>query len=353
MKHNTFFYALIYVVLLTLSACGGGGGDAGGNSDPLTGQFLDSAVEGLTYETATQSGTTDSQGNFKYLAGETISFYIGNVLVGETTAQAIVTPLDLVAGATDETNAQVTNILRFLQSLDNNNDPSDNINIVAQARDLDFTVTIDFNQSIEAFAADTDLAEIIAAINEAAGSSLALISATAAQEHFRSTLLSLNEGGGDNPGGGIITPGQTGALSVTGADTSNFGNTFTPGHSWMQNPDRPAWKIDTNGRTTQLFVDINEDGSVRTVDFRVHDTDHDPFSNQNGPFFLYELRCAQIPSLTPPLTCDILAAHVSVDLQAKTVTFDALELPEFGFYDETAPITINGTLEYTGTLVFN
>jgi hypothetical protein len=143
MKQNTFYYTAFYAVLPTLSACGGGGdGDGGGgsdNPDPLTGQSLDSAVEGLTYETATQSGATDSQGNFQYLAGETISFYVGNVLVGQTTAQGIVTPLDLVAGATDETNTQVTNIIRYLQSRDSNNDPNDNINIIAQARDLNFT----------------------------------------------------------------------------------------------------------------------------------------------------------------------------------------------------------------------
>ena len=265
-KLRLVFHSGVFLVTVFLTACGGGGDGGGGgsdNPDPLTGQFLDSAVEGLTYETATQSGTTDSQGNFQYLAGETISFYVGNVLVGQTTAQGIVTPMNLVAGATDETNTQVTNIIRFLQSLDSNNDPNDNINIIAQARDLNFTVSLEFNQSIANFATDPDLAEIIAAINEAAGSSLALISATAAQEHFRSTLLTLSEGGGDNPGGGTNPPSQTGTISITGTDTSIFGDTFTPQYSYMQNPDRPAWINNANGRETQVFVDINEDGTVR------------------------------------------------------------------------------------------
>ncbi|KPJ94110.1 MAG: hypothetical protein AMJ53_05890, partial [Gammaproteobacteria bacterium SG8_11] len=172
-------------------------------------------------------------------------------------------------------------------------------------------------------------------------SSLALISATAAQEHFRTTLLSLNEGGGDNPGGGIIPPSQTGTISVAGADTSIFGTTFTPQYSYMQNPDRPAWISEANGRGTQVWVDINADGSARGVDFR-HYTIQDTLNN---PIYVYYLSCFGNPD------CPAVATHVSVDLQAKTVTFDSLELPVFG-HDGTAPTTINGTLQYTGTLVF-
>jgi hypothetical protein len=321
--------------LIACSSGGGGGGGEPGNSDSLTGQFLDSAVVGLYYETETQSGTTDSQGNFQYLAGETISFYVGNVLVGQTTAQEIVTPLNLVSGAVDETNAQVTNIIRFLQSLDDNNDPSDNISIILQARDLNFTVTINFAQAIDAFASDSDVADAIAAVNEAAGSSLALVSATAAQEHFRATLVSLEEDGG------TIPPSETGTLSISGTDTSIFGATFTPEYSYMQNPDRPAWIIEANGRETQLWVDINPDGSVRKADFR----DYAINDTLNNPFYLYQLGCLGFAD------CPAVATHVSVDLQAKTVTFDSLELPPFE-YDGTAPITINGTLEYTGTLEF-
>jgi len=36
--------------------------------------FIDSAVKGLSYETATQSGVTDVDGTFKYLAGEKVTF---------------------------------------------------------------------------------------------------------------------------------------------------------------------------------------------------------------------------------------------------------------------------------------
>jgi hypothetical protein len=109
----------------------------------------------------------------------------------------------------------------------------------------------------------------------------------------------------------------------------------------MQNPDRPAWISNANGRETQVWVDINADGSARGVDFR----DYAIADTLNNPLYVYYLSCAGNPD------CPTVATHVNVDLQAKTVTFDALELPAFG-YDGTAPITINGTLQYTGTLQY-
>ena len=94
-----------------LAACGGGGGssssggaespvpsssssdlesgsdvgvESGGSTDNLQrGQFLDSAVSGLWYETETLSGFTDVEGFFEFLPGETIRFFLGETLLGE------------------------------------------------------------------------------------------------------------------------------------------------------------------------------------------------------------------------------------------------------------------------------
>ena len=66
----------------------------------LSGVFTDSAVEGLTYTTNTQSGVTDASGTFQYQAGESIAFSIGSFQLGESaTAAAEMTPLDLISGA--------------------------------------------------------------------------------------------------------------------------------------------------------------------------------------------------------------------------------------------------------------
>ncbi|WP_019557472.1 hypothetical protein [Thiomicrorhabdus arctica] len=62
----TIFNAKLTIVMsaiasLTLAGCGGGA-PASGSS---TGVFVDSAVEGITYQTATQSGTTNAQGEYQ------------------------------------------------------------------------------------------------------------------------------------------------------------------------------------------------------------------------------------------------------------------------------------------------
>ena len=97
---------------------GGGGGGDGGAKPELTGQFIDSAVAGLYYEASPSGlmGTTDASGTFKYKAGDTIEFYVGEILVGSAPAVPIMTPVTLVVGAVDETHSVVINIAAFLQS---------------------------------------------------------------------------------------------------------------------------------------------------------------------------------------------------------------------------------------------
>ena len=94
--------ASISVVLATgFSACGGssssGGSDsASADSDTQTGYFIDAPVEGLTYTTATQSGTTGSDGSYKYKEGETVTFKIGEVEIGSAKASTIpLTPVSI------------------------------------------------------------------------------------------------------------------------------------------------------------------------------------------------------------------------------------------------------------------
>ena len=105
---------------------------------------------------------------------------------------------------------------------------------------------------------------------------------------------------------------------------------------------RPAWEIETNGRFMSVWVDINADGSAGAVDFR------DIGSDLNEPMYVYQLNCI-IPGQAD---CTTLADNVVIDLDARTVTFNNVSLPTFGSFNETGPVTINGTLTYTGTLVF-
>ena len=62
------------VAALLVSACGGGSDDA-----PLKSTFIDAAVSGAAYGTATQTGTTAADGGFNYRPGESVTFSVGGV----------------------------------------------------------------------------------------------------------------------------------------------------------------------------------------------------------------------------------------------------------------------------------
>ncbi|MFA6145246.1 MAG: hypothetical protein WC691_10650, partial [Sulfuricurvum sp.] len=114
-----------------VGAVGGGialaGGGSGDTTPPLIGIFTDSAVGGVDYYiNGVKVGTTDASGKFSYKAGDTITFKVGNVTIGDITSTQInadgkVLPQDLVGVArTEITNATVVKIAQFLQTLDSN-----------------------------------------------------------------------------------------------------------------------------------------------------------------------------------------------------------------------------------------
>ena len=77
------------------TSAGTDSGSAEGTASVLTGRFVDSPVSGLQYATASQSGVTDANGSFSYLAGEQVTFSIGDINFPATQASATVTPLNL------------------------------------------------------------------------------------------------------------------------------------------------------------------------------------------------------------------------------------------------------------------
>jgi hypothetical protein len=89
---------------------------------PLHGQFIDSPVLGLRYETPTHWGMTargedEGSGGFGFFPGEAIDFWVGGVHLGQAEAAKKVTPMDLFD--TSETgDARVVGMARLLQSLD-------------------------------------------------------------------------------------------------------------------------------------------------------------------------------------------------------------------------------------------
>jgi hypothetical protein len=131
-------------------ACGGGSSSSSDNPSPnvLTGTFIDSAVGNIGYRTETRSGTTNSAGEFRYLEGETVVFFIGDLELPPVEAKMVVTPLE-IAQTDDVNNRIVINLARLLQSLDEDGDPSNGITIPANAATV--AVPLNFDQPVNDF----------------------------------------------------------------------------------------------------------------------------------------------------------------------------------------------------------
>jgi len=156
--------------LLMLSGCDGGGGSGAGGEGPRLneGIFVDSPVAGLNYQSETQSGVTDAEGTFHYMSGETIRFSIGDVVLGEAPAEALMTPLHLAGESVDEVSADnpvVVNMIRFIQSLDADHDPENGITLTDAVRSEVSGRMIDFHQSVHDFENDARVTAMFDAMN--------------------------------------------------------------------------------------------------------------------------------------------------------------------------------------------
>jgi hypothetical protein len=126
--NGTVRCAYFGMLVLFLSACGGDGSSStsssGSGSASLTGVFVDAPVVGLSYQTSSGgSGTTDSEGKFNYASGDTVTFSVGGLTLGSvipsvtSAGNATVTPVDIVPGAMDATDPNVTAIGQLLGTL--------------------------------------------------------------------------------------------------------------------------------------------------------------------------------------------------------------------------------------------
>lgn len=145
-----------------------------------TGVFIDSAVENLDYKTDSVDGRTDTGGNFTYLKGETIEFFINDLSFGSSFVGERLSPVDLTPDSTVD-SSEVINKAVILQTLDSDDDPSNGIIIPEFAHTIS-GIAIDFDQTTEAFGNDANaLAYIRAAKNDNAA---VLVTATDAKAHL-------------------------------------------------------------------------------------------------------------------------------------------------------------------------
>jgi hypothetical protein len=198
---TTFKHTLTALAIpCLLAACGGGTGNGPTTQEPeinesrvtvneiRTGRFLDSAVANIQYRTESLSGLTDFDGTFHFRLGETISFYVGDVLVGTVTAADIITPATLAMGM--EHPDALANILRFLQGLDADASPDNGIHIPEAAHDQASGVDVNFSTAWSQFEVQSSLTQLLGI----ATSNPTLPELAQSLIHFRETLLTAYSG---------------------------------------------------------------------------------------------------------------------------------------------------------------
>jgi len=242
MKHSTLF--LICTAALSLSACSGGSSSGTSLTDTLetnvedeisaatpdvsllTGRFVDSAVSGLQYTTATQSGLTGSDGSFDYLPGETVTFSIGGIELPAVPGATLVTPLD-VFSTNDVADVRVVNLARLLQTLDVDALPDNGITI----SDAAITSATGLSADFASAAFDTQVVNLVA---NSGSSNTSLISEDDALDHFLGTLFAegvIDElpGAAPVPATPATPPVEQGPVEVTSTNpligtTAEFSN---------------------------------------------------------------------------------------------------------------------------------
>ncbi|MFC3114820.1 pectinesterase family protein [Cellvibrio fontiphilus] len=195
-------------------------------ASPVVGVLVDAFVAGIGYRTQTQSGVTNERGEFNYLPGETVTFFIGALEFPPVPAKQIVTPLDM-GQTTNLEVAMVVNIARLLQSLDSDSDPTNGISIDAAAAQA--ATAVDFNLSIEAFAASTAVVNLVA---NSGSNTKALVAIEDAITHLRETLTNVGvpvDGSSSSASSVVVIP--TSSAPASSAPASSVPASSVPASS--------------------------------------------------------------------------------------------------------------------------
>jgi len=194
MRRRLFSYLMVIVpmcILLPLNCAPAAVEDAQGE-EVLTGVFY--GVEGLGYETRTLSGMTNSNGEFQYRPGETVTFSVGHLVLGSVPGgNERVTPAHLVLGVNGDLKKlkipKATNMARFLHSVDEDDNVENGITITSGIGDAiePYKRKIDFNLSETDFGADPSVGALFVDLNKT------LRSPAQARNHLRRTLYSIRK----------------------------------------------------------------------------------------------------------------------------------------------------------------
>lgn len=153
----------------------------------LTGVLVNSPIEGVTFQTATQSGITNALGQFQYVAGEMVTFSIGGIILGTVQGAPIITPVELT-GSVDPTAQPATNLLVFLQSIDADSIHSNGITISAATQAAAVSQNLVFTEP----GFSNQIAAVVAAIVDPADPDKTVVGMMAALDNFYDTYVFYN-----------------------------------------------------------------------------------------------------------------------------------------------------------------
>ena len=154
------------------------------NNGVCHGYYYDSLVSGLNYESRSEDGVThtgvtgedDDPGRFSYSEGDTVSFSLGDISLGQIVAKERVTPFDLVGieeraiggcevdgVLPEDTDAfrRVVNLAVLFQTLDTNGDHTDGIEIRSEVAALFEGSSFELDQPRTTFQVDTELRAVL------------------------------------------------------------------------------------------------------------------------------------------------------------------------------------------------
>lgn len=139
-------------------------------------------VAGLRFETPTCSGVTGQDGAFEYRDGEVVAFSVGDVLLGAARGAERLTVADIVARVDGNlgkvSDPGLTNIARFLQTLDQDGNLDTGITLTPEVHALVGDRAVDFRYGlaslpgapadpVQAFTDDPVVADLLADLNAA------------------------------------------------------------------------------------------------------------------------------------------------------------------------------------------
>jgi hypothetical protein len=280
------------LALLLVAGCGSGGsGGSQAAAGLVSGQIIDSLIQGLDYRSNSRSGLTDAQGTFSHGVGETVTFSIGSLDLGSTPGKPIATVVDLVEGATGVNNQRVANIARLLQSLDSDCNVRNGIQITSQIRAEVSPRVIDFDKSSIAFGSDPVISDLFNRLNAAGaftgGCVGALRPEAVAKEHLTKSINDtwrLASGSVDNDGNGVadgvvrVVRDAQGRVTEFENGSDNYfyykeyndsDNSVTMRYGW--NAGHVAsyivrFRYDSAGNRVEEEFDDNADGVFDTLD---------------------------------------------------------------------------------------